>query len=224
MPPLDVVSGGPNDFDTLSKQEMPDASHLLSASVGVMLRRRQTRVANQILAQQTRRHRKLLKPGEVFLAACDAFGGDESHPPPLSSGWRRGQLTIDATDEALRLEAAARDRLARVAGVLGIGGFSEMPYSPTGYLLTHTDRRMLIFNGTGKQYLLQSPILGVWLQPFDHGDGSYTLVLTSVDDRVAFCTRRDSTALTESFIASFPDRRHATRRVLANSSPQDIAF
>lgn len=189
-----------------------------------MLRRRTTRVPSQILARQTKRHRRLLKKGEVFLAACDAFGADESHPPPLSAGWRRRELTIDASSHALRAEAAARDRLASVARLLEVGGFTSMPYSPTGYLLTHTDQRMLVFDGTGKNYLLQAPILGVWLQPFDHGDGSYTLVLTSATDQVAFCTRRGSAELTLDFIASFPDLRHEIRRVPTGYSSQDIAF
>lgn len=189
-----------------------------------MLRKKATREASQVLAQQTKRHRKLLKQGEIFLAACDTFGADESHPPPLKVGWRRRELTIDASDEVLRSEAAARNRLARVAAVLGVEGFTQMPYSSTGYLLTHTDRRMLIFDGTGKEYLLQSPILGVWLQPFDHGDGSYTLVLTSTEDRVAFCTRRESVELTQNFIASFPDRRHEVRRLAPEPSRQDIVF
>lgn len=188
-----------------------------------MLRRRTTRVARQILGQQTKRHRQLLKKGEIFLAACDAFGADESHPPPLSTGWNRRRLTIDASDVALRAEAAARTRLANVARLLDVGGFTAMPFSLTGYLLTHTDRRLLIFDGTGKQYLLQAQLLGVWLQPFDHGDGSYTLVLTSIDDQVAFCTRRESADLTRDFITSYPDRRHPIRRVGAGSS-QDIAF
>ncbi len=33
-----------------------------------------------VLAQLTKRHRKLLKQGEVFLAACDAFSAAEPHP------------------------------------------------------------------------------------------------------------------------------------------------
>ena len=90
---------------------------------------------SQVLAQQTSRHRSILKSNEVFLAACDAFGADESHPPPLKSGWRRQPPTIDASDDFLRAEAIARDRLAAIASAFGVDGFTEMPYSNNGYLL-----------------------------------------------------------------------------------------
>lgn len=188
-----------------------------------MLWRNRKRTMGQVLTQLTKRHGKMLKQGEVFLAACDAFGADEAHPPPLAHG-RRQPPSVDADDDLLRAEAAARDRLASVATTFGVEGFSELPYSNNGYLLTHTDRRMLIFNGTGKDYLLQSPIIGVWLTPVDHGDDGYTLILTSAEDRVALATRRESVEMTREFIASFPDRRDAARRVIADASPRDVEF
>ena len=180
----------------------------------------------KILRRQTKRHRKLLKSGEVFLAACDVFGAGEPHPAPLKTGLRRQQVVVTTSDEDLKREAAARFRLTSVQIAIGMQDdvFSELPPSGNGYLLTHTDRRMLIFDGTGKEYQLQAPMKGMWLQAIDHGDAMYTLVFNNGDERVAVATRRESVELTEHFIESFPDRRHQARVLSVTNDPDNLSF
>ncbi len=179
-----------------------------------------------LLAQLTRRHRKLLKQGEVFLAACDAFSASEPHPAPLKSRRRHQAVEVATSEERLQREAAARFRFTKVLAALGMheDAFSEMPQSDNGYLLTHTDRRMLIFDGFGKDYQLQAPMQGLWLQPVDHGDHIYTLVFNNGEDRVALATRRDSVDLATNFIESFPDRRQQTRVLSVTNDPNIIEF
>jgi hypothetical protein len=176
-----------------------------------------------VLAQLTKRHRKLLKTGEVFLAACDAFSASEPHPEPLSSRRRHRPVAVTSSEERLGREAAARFRLTSVQAALSVhdDDFTELPPSDNGFLLSHTDRRMLIFDGAGKKYQLQSPMKGLWLQPIDHGDDMYTLVFNNGKDRVAFATRRESVEMTKTFIDSFPDRRQQTR-VLSVTNDSDI--
>ncbi len=179
-----------------------------------------------VLAQLTKRHRKLLKPGEVFLAACDAFSASEPHPEPLGSRRRRQPVEVTSSEERLRREAAARFRLTSVQAALGVHDdeFSELPPSDNGYLLSHTDRRMLIFDGAGKEYQLQSQMKGLWLQPIDHGDNMYTLVFSDGEERVAFATRRESVEMTQYFIESFPDRRLQTRVISVTNDSDIIGF
>lgn len=122
-----------------------------------------------------------MKPGEVFLAACDTFGAGDPHPEPLTSGRRKQPVLPLPSEERLQLAAAARFRLASVQAALGMqdSEFAEMPASSNGYMLTHTDRRLLIFDGSGKDYQLQAPLKGLWLQGVNHGDGMYTLVFNN---------------------------------------------
>ncbi len=176
------------------------------------------------VSQLARRHRKLLKQGEVFLAACDAFPADEPHPLPLSGRLRRPPVQVGSSDERLQIEAAARFRLTSVQAAMGMQdvAFSELPPTNNGFTLTHTDRRMLIFDGAGKKYLVQSPMKGLWLQPIDHGDDMYTLVFSNGDDRVAVATRRESVEMTKHFIQSFPDRRQQTRVLSVTNEPNNI--
>ena len=178
------------------------------------------------LAKLTRRHRKLMKPGEVFLAACDVFAAGEPYPPPLKTGFRRTPVMVTTDDVRLQREAAARFRLTSVHAALGMQDevFSDLPPSDNGYLLSHTDRRILIFDGTGKQYKLQAPMKGMWLQPIDHGDGMYTLIFNNGTERVAVATRRESVELTKYFIESFPDRRQKTRVLSVTNDPSIIDF
>jgi len=179
-----------------------------------------------VLSQLTKRHRKLLKKGEIFLAACDAFSASEPHPDPLSSRRRRQPVAVTSSKERLRREAAARFRLTSVQVALGLqdDDFSDLPASDNGYLLSHTDRRMLIFDGAGKEYRLQSPMKGLWLQPVDHGDHMFTLIFSNHEDRVAFSTRRESVEMTKYFIDSFPDRRQQTRVVSVTNDSDIIKF
>lgn len=179
-----------------------------------------------VLRRLTKRHRKLLKSGEVFLAACDVFGAGEPHPPPLKTGLRRQPVAVTTSEESLQREAAARFRLTSVQAALGMQEevFSELPPSETGYLLSHTDRRMLIFDGTGKNYQLQAPMKGMWLQAIDHGDAMYTLVFNNGEERVAVATRRESVELTRYFIESFPDRRQQARVLSVTNDPDIIEF
>ena len=176
------------------------------------------------LSQLTKRHRKLLKPGEVFLAACDGFPAGEPHPLPLRGRLRRPPVQVTSSDERLQIEAAARFRLSSVQAALGMTDteFGELPATTNGYTLTHTDRRMLIFDGTGKEYLVQSPMKGLWIQPVDHGDDMYTLVFSSGEDRVAIATRRESVEMAKHFIESFPDRRQQTRVLSVTNEPNNI--
>jgi len=180
----------------------------------------------QLLRRLSRRHRKLLKSGEVFLAACDAFGAGEPHPAPLKTGLRRQPVAVTTSEETLQIEAAARFRLTSVQAALGMQEevFSDLPPSENGYLLTHTDRRMLVFDGTGKQYQVQAPMKGMWLQAVDHGDAMFTLVFNNGEERVAVATRRESVELTKYFIESFPDRRHQARILSVTNDPDIIEF
>jgi hypothetical protein len=180
----------------------------------------------EVLGRRTKRHRKLLKPGEVFLAACDVFAAGEPHPPPLKFGFRRTPVAVTTSEERLQREAAARFRLTSVQTALGMQDtmLSDLPPSDNGYLLSHTDRRMLIFDGAGKLYQLQAPMKGMWLQPIDHGDAMFTLVFNNGEERVAVATRRESVELTKYFIESFPDRRRQARVLLVTNNPNIIAF
>lgn len=180
----------------------------------------------QRLRRLSKRHRKLLKSGEVFLAACDVFGAGEPHPAPLKTGLRRQPIAVTTSEETLQREAAARFRLTSVQVALGMQeeDFSELPPSENGYLLTHTDRRVLVFDGTGKQYQLQAPMKGMWLQAVDHGDAMFTLVFNNGEERVAVATRRESVELTKYFIDSFPDRRHQARILSVTNDPDIIEF
>lgn len=179
-----------------------------------------------LLAQLARRHRKLLKEGEVFLAACDAFGAAEPHPAPLNSRRKRQALDASTSEERLQRSAAARFRFTKVLAALGMheDDFSEMPRSSNGFMLTHTDRRVLIFDGFGQEFQLQAPMKGLWLQPVDHGDDVFTLVFNNGDERVALATRRESVHLATSFIESFPDRRQQTRVLSVTNDPDIIEF
>ncbi len=179
-----------------------------------------------LLAQLTRRHRKLLKKGEVFLAACDAFSAAEPHPAPLNSRRRRQAIEAPTSEERLQRSAAARFRFTKVLAALGMNedDFAEMPQSANGFLLTHTDRRVLIFDGFGQEFQLQAPMKGLWLQPIDHGDDMFTLVFNNGDERVALATRRESVDLAQNFIESFPDRRQQTRVLSVTNDPDIIEF
>jgi len=174
----------------------------------------------------TKKHRKLMKQGEVFLAACDAFGAGEPHPAPLGSSRRQPTVAVSSPNDVLLQNAAARDRLAWVQAALGMHDedFAELPVSDNGYLLAHTDRRMLIFDGTGNHYQLQAPMKGLWLQPVKHGNGEYTLVFNNSEERVAVATRRESIELTRDFIRSFPDRRGQDRTLNLKSHDRSIEF
>lgn len=168
----------------------------------------------------------MLKSGEVFLAACDAFAGNLPHPEPLRSGRRRQPVASTSSEQRVQLQAEARFRLASVRTVLGMHDeeFADVPRSRNGFMLTHTDRRMMIFDGSGRKYQLQAPIQGLWLQPIDHGGHMYTLVFNNGEERVALSTRRESFELTEHFIASFPDRRQQTRVLTVPNEPAFIDF
>ena len=179
-----------------------------------------------LLARLTKRHRKLTKPGEVFLAACDTFAAGDPHPEPLTSRRRKQPVLPLPAEERLQLAAAARFRLASVHAALGMHDtdFAEMPPSTNGYMLTHTDRRILIFDGSGKDYLLQAPMKGLWIQAVDHGDKMYTLIFNNGEERVAVATRRESVELTKFFIESFPDRRQQARILPVTNDPSIVEF
>jgi|GEM_PF-2300341 len=182
------------------------------------------RTAQTVIAQLRKKHRKLLKPNEVFLAVCDCFPIEQAHPPLMETGFDRLPIDLSSTDSELRNDAAAHLRVVAVRNALGMQDeeFGELPASKNGYLFAHTDQRLLIFDGSGKHYQLQTSMKGLWLQPIALGDGSFTLVFTNGDERVAVCTRRDSVELTNDFINSFPDRRRQAR-VLNISDEQSIA-
>lgn len=181
------------------------------------------RTPESVLVLLRRKHRKLLKRNEVFLAACDCFPIEEAHPPPLTSGRVRMPIDLRSPDAQLRSDAAAHVRVLAIRNALGMNDqeFTELPPSINGYLFAHTDRRLLIFDGSGKRYQLQTPMKGLWLQPIDHGDKTFTLVFTNGDERVAVRTRRDSIDLTRNFIHSFPDRR-SQARILNLADAQNI--
>ena len=184
------------------------------------------RSTDTVIAQLTKKHSKLLKGDEQFVAVCDAFGADEAHPTPIGDGHKaRDFETLPAANQ-LQADAAAHLRVSAVRSTLGMEDeeFSELPPSRTGYLLAHTNQRMFIFDGTGKTYQLQAPVEGLWLQPVDHGDGLYTLVFNNGDERVALCTRRESVEMARQFIATFPDRRGQARIVTLSSRPDIIEF
>lgn len=179
-----------------------------------------------LLGRLMKRHKKLLKSGEVFLAACDTFAAVDPHPEPMTSGRRKQPVLPLPSEERLQLLAAARFRLTSVQAALGMQDteFAELPASANGYMLTHTDRRMLIFDGSGKTYQLQAPLKGMWLQAVDHGDNMYTLVFNNGEERVAVATRRESVELTRYFIDSFPDRRQQARVLPVTNDPSIVEF
>jgi len=168
--------------------------------------------ASELLARLQRQHRHLLKPGEVFLAACYASPAGEA-PPHDPEGGRKPRLGLDSGHQELQAEALARHRFALVRSVLGIAETetSEFPRTHNGYLLTHTDRRMLVFDGSGDNYQVQSPMKGLWLQPIAHEDGTFTLVFSDGHDRIALTSHPLFSDLAEQFVKSFPDRRTQTR-------------
>lgn len=171
-----------------------------------------------------KRHRKMLKPGEVFLAACYAYSAAEAMPADPDAG-TKPPMSLDASADRLQLEAAARNRLDAVRGAMGMDeDFNELPRSPNGYVLSHTDRRMLIFDGTGRTFMLQAPMKGLWLQPVDHGDGGYTLIFSNGEERVAVATHPTYAAFANDFISSFPDRRAQARTVTLRQSNDAITF
>lgn len=177
-----------------------------------------------VLNRLAKRHKKLLKSGEVFLAACHAFDASEPHPAPLKTGLRRQAVAVTTPEETLQREAAARFRLTQVQAALGMQDeiFADLPPSGNGFLIAHTDRRMLIFDGTGKEYQLQAPMKGMWLQATDHGDDMFTLIFNQGEERVAVSTRRESVELTKYFIESFPDRRQQARVTSVTNDPDVI--
>lgn len=181
---------------------------------------------DELLGALRRRHRKILRSGEVFLAACDTFNADGPHPEPLTKNRRRQPVMAWTKQERVQREAAARFRFTKVLAALGMheDDFAELPASSNGYLLTHTDRRVLLFDGSGRRFHFQAPMKGLWLQPVDHGDDMYTLVFNNGEERVALATRRESVDLARNFIESFPDRRQQTRVVTVTNDPGIIDF
>ena len=183
-------------------------------------------VVASLLARLTKRHRKLMKPGEIFLAACDTFAAGSPHPEPLTAGRRKQPVLPLPAEERLQLLAAARFRLTSVQAALGMQDtdFTELPASTNGYMVTHTDRRILILDGSGKTYLLQAPLKGLWLQAVDHGDNMFTMIFNNGEERVAVTTRRESVELTKYFIESFPDRRQQARILPVTKDPSIVEF
>lgn len=173
------------------------------------------RTIDSVIAQLNKKHGKLLKSDEHFVAVCDAFGADEAHPTPLGPGHKASDFETLASDDQLQRDAEAHLRVNAVRTVLGMEGqeFSDLPMSRIGYLLAHTEQRLFIFDGPGKNYLLQASVAGLWMQPVDHGDGMFTLVFNNGDERVAVATRRESVEMTKNFVATFPDRRGQARVV-----------
>jgi len=182
------------------------------------------RTIESVLAHLAKKHGKLLKPGEFFVATADTFAVDQAHPLPIGNGHKASDFETIRADDQLRRDADAHLRVNNVRSVLGMENqeFTELPASSTGYLLAHTNQRLFIFDGPGKTYLLQAPIEGLWLQPVAHGEGLYTLVFSNSDERVAVATRSESQEMTKHFIESFPDRRGQARVVSLVSRPNDI--
>jgi len=187
-----------------------------------MFRSKTPRTIESIIAGLTKKHGKLLKTDEHFVAVCDAFAPDHGHPPPIGEGLKASDFEIPFA-EGQPVNGQAHLRLNTVRAALGHDDFefTELPSSNTGYLLAHSQQRLFIFDGSGKRYELQAPVAGLWLQAIDHGDGLFTLVFDNGEERVAVATRRESIELTRHFVDTFPDRR-GTPRVMPMTPSQDV--
>ena len=127
--------------------------------------------SERALNKLNKRHAGFLQAEEQIHAVLDAVSPSQAQPSP---GWMAfglvGALIGHAMDNA--------KVPARVAALEAqFGRLTRMPESKNGYKLAMTDRRLIIFDSSGKNVLAEVPRSNLHLRSCEHANGLHSIVL-----------------------------------------------